>query len=207
VPGHDPQSNAYPSGADWTGDLDKARQELAACGQPGGFSTVMGYTNSGQDPQVFASVQAALGRVGITVTGRPQDESVYYDSYIGSPATVAEQQLGIASIGWAPDYPSGNGFLTLLVDGARIQPQGTTNFVGVDDPVLNGLIEQAATAGREEQAGIYRELDKQTMERALYVPFFFQKALLYRNPRVTNVDLRGDLGGYDFVNLGLIDGR
>jgi peptide/nickel transport system substrate-binding protein len=207
VPGHDPQSNAYPSGADWTGDLDKARQELAACGKPDGFPTVMAYTNSGQDPQVFASVQAALGRVGITVTGRPQDESVYYDSYIGTPATVAEQQLGIASIGWAPDYPSGNGFLTLLVDGARIQPQGTTNFVGVDDPVLDGLIEQAATAGREEQAGIYRELDKQTMERALYIPYYYQKALLYRNPRVTNVDLRGDLGGYDFVNLGLIDGR
>ena len=120
----------------------------------------MAYTNSGPDPQVFASVQAALKRVGIKVTGKQQDESVYYDSYIGAPATVAEQKIGIASIGWAPDYPSGNGFLTLLVDGARIQAQGTTNFVSVNDDVLNGLIEQSATAGRDEQAGIFRELDK-----------------------------------------------
>ena len=133
----------------------------------------MAYTNSGSDPQVFASVRAALKRVGI------------------------------ASLGWAPDYPSGNGFLTLLVDGKRIQEQGTTNFVSVNDEVLNGLLERSATASLDEQAEIFRELDKETMDRALYIPYFFQKALLYRNPRVTNVDLRGDRGMYDFVNLGV----
>jgi peptide/nickel transport system substrate-binding protein len=203
VPGHDAKANAYPSGEDWTGDLDKAKQELKECGQPDGFDTVMAYTNSGSDPQVFASVQAALKRVNIEVTGKQQDESVYYDSFIGAPATVTEQKIGIASIGWAPDYPSGNGFLTLLVDGKRIQEQGTTNFVSVDDDVLNGLIEQSTTASLDEQAGIFRDLDKETMDRALYIPYFFQKALLYRNSRVTNVDLRGDRGMYDFVNLGV----
>ncbi|GAA4735451.1 ABC transporter substrate-binding protein [Phytohabitans rumicis] len=207
VPGHDANANAYPSGADWTGDVDKAKQELAECGKPDGFSTVMAYTNSGQDPQIFASVQAALKRVGITVTGKQQDESVYYGNYIGAPATVKEQQLGIASIGWAPDYPSGNGFLSLLVDGARIQAEGTTNYVSVNDEVLNGLIKRSATAPLAEQAQIFKELDKQTMERALYLPYFYQKALLYRNPRVTNVDLRADAGGYDLVNLGVSDGK
>jgi peptide/nickel transport system substrate-binding protein len=207
VPGHDSKANVYPSGDDWTGDLDTAKQELKDCGQPDGFDTVMAYTNSGTDPQIFASVQAALKRVGIEVTGKQQDESVYYDSFIGAPATIAEQKIGIASIGWAPDYPSGNGFLTLLVDGKRIQDQGTTNFVSVDDDVLNGLIEQSKTASLDEQAGIFRELDAETMDRALYIPYFFQKALLYRNPRVTNVDLRGDRGMYDFVNLGVSDGE
>lgn len=207
VPGYDPKANAYPSGTDWTGDLDRAKQELKDCGQPDGFETVMAYTNSGSDPQVFASVQAALNRVGITVTGKQQDESVYYDSFIGAPATIAEQKIGIASVGWAPDYPSGNGFLTLLVDGKRIQDQGTTNFVSVNDDVLNGLVEQSKTASLDEQASIFRDLDKETMDRALYIPFFFQKALLYRNPRVTNVDLRGDRGMYDFVNLGVSDGK
>jgi peptide/nickel transport system substrate-binding protein len=207
VPGHDPNTNVYPSGEDWTGDLKKAKEELTECGQPDGFDTVMAYTATGQDPQVFASVQAALKRVGIQVTGKQQDESVYYDSFIGAPATVAEQKIGIASIGWAPDYPSGNGFLTLLVEGSRIQDQGTTNFVSVDDDVLNGLIEQSTTASLDAQAGIFGELDKETMDRALYIPYFFQKALLYRNPRVTNVDLRGDRGMYDFVNLGVSDGE
>lgn len=207
VPGHDSKANAYPSGADWTGDLDKAKKELADCGKPDGFSTVMAYTNSGTDPQVFASVQAALKRVGIEVTGKQQDESVYYDSFIGAPATVAAQKIGIASVGWAPDYPSGNGFLTLLVDGARIQDQGTTNFVSVNDDVLNGLIKKSTTATLDEQASIFRELDKETMDRALYIPYFFQKAVLYRNSRVTNADLRGGRGMYDFVNLGVSDGK
>lgn len=207
VPGHDSNANAYASGADWTGDLDKAKQELSECGKPDGFDTVMAYTNSGSDPQIFASVQAALKRVGIQVTGKQQDESVYYGSYIGAPANVKQQQLGIAAIGWAPDYPSGNGFLSLLVDGARIQDEGTTNFVSVNDDVLNGLIKRAGTAPLAEQAGIFQELDKQTMERAIYIPYFYQKFLLYRNPRVTNVDLRADLGSYDLVNLGVSDGK
>jgi peptide/nickel transport system substrate-binding protein len=207
VAGHDAKANAYPSGADWTGDLDKAKQELGECGKPDGFSTVMAYTNSGSDPQIFASVQAALKRVGITVTGKQQDESVYYGNYIGSPANVKQQQLGIAAIGWAPDYPSGNGFLSLLVDGARIQDEGTTNYVSVNDDVLNGLIKRAGTAPLAEQAGIFQELDKQTMERAIYIPYFYQKFLSYRNPRVTNVDLRADLGSYDLVNLGVSDGK
>lgn len=205
--GYDSKANAYPSGADWTGDLTKAKKELSECDQPDGFQTIMAYTNSGTDPQIFASVQAALKRVGIEVTGKQQDESVYYDSFIGAPANVAEQKIGIASIGWAPDYPSANGFLTLLVDGKRIQDQGTTNFVSVDDDTLNGLIEKSATASQGEQAGIFKELDKETMDRALYIPYFFQKALLYRNSRVTNVDLRGDRGIYDFVNLGVSDGK
>ncbi|MCW6005000.1 ABC transporter substrate-binding protein [Micromonospora sp. CPCC 205371] len=207
VPGHDTKANAYPSGADWTGDLDKAKHELVECGKPDGFDTVMAYTNSGSDPQIFASVQAALKRVGITVTGKQQDESVYYGSYIGAPANVKQQQLGIAAIGWAPDYPSGNGFLSLLVDGARIQDEGTTNYVSVNDDVLNGLIKRATTAPLVEQAGIFQELDKQTMERAIYIPYFYQKFLLYRNPRLTNVDLRADLGSYDLVNLGVSDGK
>jgi hypothetical protein len=45
------------------------------------------------------------------------------------------------------------------------------------------------------------------MERAIYIPYFYQKFLSYRNPRVTNVDLRADLGSYDLVNLGVSDGK
>jgi peptide/nickel transport system substrate-binding protein len=205
IPGYDAQSNVYPSGADWTGNLDKAKQELTECGKPSGFDTVMAYTNAETDPQIFASVQAALARVGIKVTGKQQDQSVYYGNYIGSPENVKSQQLGIANIGWAPDYPNGNGYLTLLVDGARIQAEGTTNFVSVNDTTLNDLVKKASTA--TDQASVYRELDKQTMERAIYIPYIYQKVVTYRNPRLTNVDLRGSAGGYDLVNIGVSDGK
>jgi ABC-type transport system substrate-binding protein len=47
LPGHDDKANKYPNGADSGGDLNKARQELAACGQPNGFSTNLAFQNQG----------------------------------------------------------------------------------------------------------------------------------------------------------------
>ncbi|TDO51276.1 peptide/nickel transport system substrate-binding protein [Kribbella sp. VKM Ac-2527] len=201
--GHDDKSNLYPSGADWTGDLEKAKSELAECGKPDGFSTSMGFSNYGNDPQVFASVQSALKRVGITLTPKQLDASTSYNT-LSTPAAVKGQRIGIGLMGWIPDYPSGNGFLTLLVDPARYTGStSSTNFVGVDEPAINVQIEKAATASSDELAGVYQEMDKATMETAYYIPVTYAKATLYRGAALTNVDMTGDLGTYDLANIGV----
>lgn len=201
--GHDEDSNLYPSGEEWTGDLDKAEEELAECGKPDGFSTSMAFSNFGSDPAIFASVQSALKRVGIEVSPKQLDASTAYNT-LSTPAAVSGQSIGIGGMGWIPDYPSGNGFLTLLVDPARYTgTTSSTNFVGLDDPAINALIDQAASAETDELADVYAAMDKATMETAYYIPFNFAKATLFRGTRLTNIDLTGDLSNYDLANIGV----
>jgi peptide/nickel transport system substrate-binding protein len=201
--GHDDKANPYPSGQDWTGDLEKAKSELTECGKPDGFSTAMAYSNFGTDPAVFASVQNSLKRVGITVTPKQLDASTYYNT-MSTPNAVKGQRIGMGLMGWIPDYPSGNGFLTLLVDPSRYTgTTSSTNFVGVDEPAINALIEKAATASSDQLGEVYREMDKATMETAYYLPLTYAKATLYRSATLTNVDLTGDLSTYDLANIGV----
>ena len=85
IPGYDASSNVYPDGADNTGDLTKAKDELTQCGQPSGFSVNMAYVNKGAGTKVFVATQTALARVGIKVVSAPGDQASYYSTYIGSP--------------------------------------------------------------------------------------------------------------------------
>ncbi|TDW24632.1 ABC transporter substrate-binding protein [Kribbella kalugense] len=203
LPGYDAKANPYPSGEDSTGDLDKAKSELSDCGKPQGFSTSMGFSNYGTDPAVFASVQNALKRVGITLTPKQLDASTYYNT-LSTPAAVKGQRIGIGLMGWIPDYPSGNGFLTLLVDPARYTgTTSSTNFVGVNDPAINALVKKAATAAADQLPAIYREMDKATMDTAYYLPLTYAKATLFRSATLTNVDLTGDQSNYDLANIGV----
>ena len=91
IPGYNASFNPYPSGADNTGDVAKAKQELAACGKPNGFSVKLAYaTPSTHGAAAFAVEQAALAKVGIQVTAATQDSSTYYSTLIGSPAEHQE---------------------------------------------------------------------------------------------------------------------
>ena len=45
------------------------------------------------------------------------------------------------------------------------------------------------------------------MEGAYYLPFVFDKALNYRNPRLTNVYIHDTFGMVDFQSLGVSDGK
>jgi len=66
VPGHDPNANPYPTGADNKGDVTAAKAQLQQCGQPTGFSTGIIIVNAGKGPGFATALQSALARVGIT---------------------------------------------------------------------------------------------------------------------------------------------
>jgi len=208
VPGYDKDANPYPSGADWQGDLTKAKDELKLCGQPNGFNTNMAYRNTRRDPQIFPSVQAALKRVGINVTGKQADTSVYYKHFIGSPSNIKTQGLGIASAGWAADFYTGTGFYNALANGKTIQQDGNTDYPSLNDPTSNSLFVKALQSDASQQVDIFKELDKDVMAQAVYIPYVYDKAVFYRNARVTNLYMLAGTGyWYDAVNAGTSDGK
>jgi peptide/nickel transport system substrate-binding protein len=195
----------YPSGTANTGDLTKAKAELALCGKPSGFTTKIATSNKGKGPKTAEALQQGLKRVGINAQIVAVDPSTYYSGVIGLPSNVKKQGLGLAVAGWGPDFPTPYGFFESIVDGRAIKPAGgNSNYAELNDPVINGLID---AAGKETDASkrndIWAQVDQKVMDSAVYLPFVADKALTYRAPRLTNVYINQAFGIYDFVNIGV----
>jgi peptide/nickel transport system substrate-binding protein len=203
IPGYDSSANPYPDGSGNTGDDVAAKQQLALCGQPNGFTVKEAYTTSGRAPQVFTASQQALAKVGIKVVSAPGDQSSYYSTYIGSPANIVKDGLGIAQAGWGADFPTGYGFWNNIVNGTAILPTGNTNYASLNDPVINGILSSVTkTSGTHDSE--FKALDAQVMKDAVMLPYVYDKTLFYRNPAMTNARINFALGGYyDFVNAGV----
>lgn len=204
VPGYTPDFDPYPSGPDGTGDLEKAKEKLAECGQPNGFETNLAYVNQGLGPDVFASIQQNLGRVGIKVGSAPNDGSSYYSTWIGSPKNIIDQKIGMGVAGWGADFPTAYGFWQSIANGNAILPEGNSNYPSLNDPKVNDLLDQLTKEGDAAKANeLAVALDQQVMSNAVYLPIQFDKTFYYRNPRLTNIYLNGGVGNYyDYVNVG-----
>ncbi len=204
IPGYNASFNPYPSGAANTGDDVKAKQELAACGKPNGFSVKLAYATPGTHAvAAFAVEQAALAKVGIQVTAAPQDSSSYYSTWIGSPQNIKNQGIGIALAGWGADFPTGVGFFQSITNGNAILPTGNSNYASLNDPTVNAVLDKAP-AGKATEAD-WESLNNAIAQSATYLPILYGKDLYYRNPRMTNVtcDTALAFGIYDFVNVGV----
>jgi len=184
--------------------IDKAKEELTACGKPNGFDTVIATRNSGKEPKTAEALQAALKNVGINARLDPTEPSLYFRSTIGSPSNVHTKGYGLMMAGWGADFPTAYGFLSVLVDGRNILPSGNNNYGELNDPEINSLIDQAkAESDPKKSAAIWTNINHKVMDSAVMVPFVYDKALNYRNPRVTNVYVNGYYGMYDFSSLGV----
>jgi peptide/nickel transport system substrate-binding protein len=204
IPGYTPSFNPFPSGPANTGDDVKAKQELAACGQPNGFSTKFSYgTPSTRAAAAFAVEQAALAKVGIQITADTHDASSYYSTFIGSPQNLKNQGIGIALAGWGADFPTGVGFFQSITNGNAILPTGNSNYASLNDPTVNKVLDEAPS-GKATEAD-WESLDNAIAQSGTYLPVLYEKTLYYRNPRMTNVTCDNALafGIYDFVNVGV----
>ena len=204
IKGHDPKLDPYNTKSGKP-QIDKAKQELVACGKPDGFDTIITTRNTGKELKSAEALQQSLAAVGIKGRIDPQDAALYFRSVIGAPANTHAKGYGIMLAGWGADYPSPSGFLQVLVDGRLILPSGNNNFGEIDDPAINKLIDQAkAEPDPDKNADLWGQINKLVMDTAVDVPFTYDKALNYRNPRLTNVYVTQYYGMYDFGSLGVI---
>jgi peptide/nickel transport system substrate-binding protein len=205
VTGYKNYGDLYNAISDPSGDVAAAKQQLAMCGKPNGFSTTLAYrTDTPGDPQSATALQQALKAVGINVTLAGFPTAKYYGDYAGSPAYVHSHDVGIAAGGWGADWPDGYGFLYDIADGAAIVPAGNSNIAEINVPAINNLFNTAASAtSTAQENAIWPEIDKDIMQGAYILPVVDQKVLLYRNPNVTNVYMDDYYGMYNYAVLGL----
>jgi peptide/nickel transport system substrate-binding protein len=194
----------YPSGPDQTGDLERARAELAAAGLPNGFKARIG-TQRGKFRMVAEALRDSLARVGIDLEIEELDVATYFSRGVGSPATVRERRLGLVVNDWGADFPTEYGFLAPLVHGRYIRANGGNfNIAELDDPVINGLIDQTlACPDPQRRTALWREVDNKVMASAVILPIVHDMTLHYRNPWVRNVFVHPAFGLYDIQAIGL----
>ncbi|MFF5716478.1 ABC transporter substrate-binding protein [Streptomyces buecherae] len=201
-PDYDPYGTTRTGGAP---DLERARQELKECGKPSGFRTTVAVSDGPQDAAVAEAIKASLARVGITAKVE-QLPFAEFATTIGKPDQVKRKGYGISLRRWSADYPTGRGMLEPLADGRRITPQGNVNVALLRDKALDKLFDTSRTnqdAGRAESDD--QQINHKVSDAAAYLPLSFEKALIWRNPRLTNVTTTSAYGGtYDFVSLGVL---
>jgi peptide/nickel transport system substrate-binding protein len=205
--GSDPKYDPY-NRAQGKPQLDKAKEALTACGKPTGFNTVIAVRNNRPaEVKTAEALQAALKAAGINAK-IDQYDGAQISSIVGSPNNVHKQGYGIMIAGWGADWQSGTGYLQPLIDSRYILPNGNFNLPEISDPAIDGLFDQAAAeTDPNKAADLYKQMNEKVMEGAYYLPFVFDKALNYRNPRLTNVYIHDAFGMVDFQAIGVSDGK
>jgi peptide/nickel transport system substrate-binding protein len=187
------------------GNVEKAKEELKACGKPNGFKTTIAVRNNKPvEVATATSMQASLKKVGITVDIDQYDGS-QTAGIIGSPSNVKKKGYGIIIMGWGPDFPSVQGFGLPLWDSKYILESGNNNFAMIKDKAIDGLFDDYnKTLEDSKKAEIATEINHKVMEGGYYLPFVFEKFINWRGSNVANVYTTGAYSGmYDFVNMGL----
>ncbi|MER5911537.1 ABC transporter substrate-binding protein [Streptomyces sp. NPDC001982] len=195
--------DTYPS-AGHKGDAAKAKEELKACGKPNGFSTTL--TARSDRPAEVAqatAIQNSLKSVGINVDIKQFPSGKYFANFAGVPSYVHEHKLGMLSMAWGADWPTGYGFLDQIINGAAIKPSGGNNLMELDDPKINSALRSAiANTDSAARTKAWGDIDKMVLDNASVVPLVYRKNLLVRPTSATNVTVtQAYLGMYDYLLL------
>src|SRR5262245_27584542 len=199
LPGADPGFDPYPVGPDWSGDLVRARSELAACGHPSGFALKVGALGSPDLQLTFGPVQQALARIGIRITLEPSCE-IYHCTLPCQMLPDPDSVEGLSLCGWEAAIPTTASFWTGIVQSGSAYPADPG--AETRDTALAAAIDRSLTIPADQRAQAGREVDRLVMDRAGLLPYLLDKVLYYRNPRLTNVQL-DQYAQYDLVNLGV----
>ncbi|SEF68864.1 peptide/nickel transport system substrate-binding protein [Actinacidiphila yanglinensis] len=195
---HDADAHLYSSTAGEQ-EADDARTELDSCGKADGFrTTLVGISSASKGNDAMQAIAASLKQVGIDVTVKTMDATAFYDTLL-TPSKLKAAKWGMVYTAWIGDYPTGGGFLRQLV-----QPGGVSNYANLDDATLNHMVDQADTlTGATAAAKAWTSIDAQLMKDAAMVPLVYDRHLVYRGSRLTNVYQQQVIGQVDLSALGV----
>ena len=119
-------------------DPARARALLAAAGHPHGFATTLYGWTTEPGPRELTVIQQQLAAVGIRAA-LDLSEAISYTSM----ASDTSRHVPFGIYLWNADYPDPSNFFDTLLNGHRITALNNQNLSMLDDPRLNGMIEEA----------------------------------------------------------------
>lgn len=200
ISGHDDSEDAY---ATKNGQqTSSATRELGECGKPDGFEVkIVSVDSLAKYREVLQVLKSSLDDVGIKATVETVPAGEYYQ-VLNDPKELKKKGWGIALVAWASDWPAPAGFLRPL-----ITKDSPSNYAGLDDPEINGLMRDAAKEEDPERTErIWQSIDRKLMNQAVVLPVLYTKQYNYRGPKLTNAYIHPALGGIDLQALGVEGG-
>jgi peptide/nickel transport system substrate-binding protein len=182
-------------------DLTRARQELASCGRPSGFTTGIAVrADRPGDVAAAGALSRSLEPAGIH-TRVTRLSAFRWGSTAGSPAYVHAHGLGIVIDSWAADRPAGDAFLAPLT--GAVTATGNHNVMELRDPAITRLLSRSErTADRTRRTRAWAEADRRLMEDAALVPLLDERTVVYRPPTLRGAYVHAAYGVYDLAALG-----
>lgn len=205
-----PNIAGFDSGNDLLGSADHPEGDLAAadaalkkCGYPEGFEVTMAYLNVGIGSQIFKSIQSSLARVGIVVAPKKYDNYSKFISITRSTEELNNENISLIVSGVQSQVNSPLDFWSGIADGRLIKPFDNENLALLDSTKINDALDNLI-AESSRAANLSAEINDEVMSRAVYLPYAYDRIVLYRNPAIVGIYVQQALGSqYDLVNVGL----
>ncbi len=169
-------------------DVARARELIRQAGVEGAAVTVWGHTTS-PTPTAVQYMAGVLNSIGLHATVKTFDESVYWD-------TIASEKGDpqIAFNDWNQDYPEGQDFIDVLLNGEHIASIGNNDVSNTNIPAYNRLIDRAKQMplGAARNA-LWARLDYLFMKNdAGWAPFMNRQWPKFVSPRLHGLVFNGN---------------
>lgn len=199
-------NDPFPTPGD-SGDPATCRRLLASAGHPRGLTLRFPYRVNSMHKLVAESLGQNLAACGVRVVLSPDTGGDFYARTISDPARGTAGDWDVAAPGWTPDWFGSNGRSVLLpLLSSRSLGPGCTNYGGYDNARVDGLIDQALTAGSDAKAaGLWRRADETATQDAAILPLLDRSHTVFRSSRVRNAQFLPTTAGYDYTRVYLAE--
>ena len=169
-------------------NLAKAKQLIRQAGVEGAAVTVWGHTTD-PTPTAVQYLAGVLNQIGLKATVKTFDESVYWD-------TIATQKGDpqIAFNDWNQDYPEGQDWMDVMLNGEHISAVGNNDVSNTNVPAYNRMIDAAKRMplGPKRNA-IWARLDYLFMKNvAPWAPFMNRQWPKFVSPHLHGLVFNGN---------------
>jgi len=174
-----PGTAGYTPTAKLTGNLEEARQLLAAAGFPGGqgFPKLELLYNTSQNHRLIAEAVQQMWRrqLGIDISLRNEEWKVYLD-------TTDARKFDLQRGGWIADYVDPHTFLEIWTS------DNLNNDTGFKNAEYDRLFAEALAAPNEAaRYAAYQKMDALLVDELPVIPIYHYTRVVAMNPRVQGV--------------------
>src|SRR5580692_4952691 len=181
-------TNMYPDD-NGAGNVAACKQALTAGGHPNGITLKYMYPNDSSNTRVFEAIQASLALCGITLNGKGEPGSSFFNDLGDAPENNKAGTWDMGQPGWIPDWFGNNGraVIQALFQGPNCVIN-TVNYGCYNNPAVNSLITKAEAASTLSAAGAdWHQADVDIMKDAAIVPLMSQTFPTIASTRVRSV--------------------